>query len=91
MATMEIRITGRVQGVGFRYFTLKAAQEWRIKGWVKNLPDGSVLLRAVGDDSAMAQFRLRLRQGPRFGRVDLLEETLLSPDESCFPDFKVIH
>ncbi|MFV0269489.1 MAG: acylphosphatase, partial [Draconibacterium sp.] len=44
MVQYEIKVNGRVQGVGFRYFTKKQADIRGLKGWVKNAPDGSVLV-----------------------------------------------
>lgn len=41
-------VTGRVQGVGFRYYALRAANEWSVGGWVQNLDDGSVELFFAG-------------------------------------------
>lgn len=45
---MEIRVSGRVQGVGFRYYTRYAAQDMGLTGWVRNESDGSVLVHAEG-------------------------------------------
>ena len=83
MQAAEIRVTGRVQGVGFRYFTMNAAMPLQLKGWVKNMPDGSVLIRAAGSEAAMTSFREAVRQGPSFGRVDQMEEKALSAEEAA--------
>jgi acylphosphatase len=48
-ARLEIRVTGRVQGVGFRWSTRQRASELGLVGWVRNLPDGGVRIRAEGD------------------------------------------
>jgi acylphosphatase len=66
-------ISGRVQGVGFRWFTETAAARENIHGWVKNLPDGRVEAVAEGEAEAMARFEQALRHGPRGARVDDLE------------------
>jgi len=64
---------GRVQGVGFRYFALKVAEELRVTGFVRNLPDGSVEVVAEAAESVLAQFEEKLRNGPSFGRVEHLD------------------
>ena len=48
--------SGRVQGVGFRYHTLQIAKEFDVSGFVKNLPDGRVLLEAEGDSAEVRAF-----------------------------------
>ena len=74
-------VSGRVQGVSFRYFTQQAARRLELTGWVKNLADGTVEVRVAGDRQVLARFRQRLEEGPRFGRVDGIDETPLDPDE----------
>ena len=63
-------VRGRVQGVGFRFFAMRAARELGVNGWVRNLPDGSVETFAEGDAAAMEQYLARLRSGPLVSRVD---------------------
>ena len=63
-------ITGRVQGVGFRWFTLQAAQRCGVVGWVQNQRDGSVLAEAQGSAEALADLIDELRRGPGFSQVD---------------------
>jgi acylphosphatase len=65
----RILVCGRVQGVGYRFFAERAARDAGVKGWVRNLPDGTVESAVEGDDSAVAAFLDRLREGPRSGRV----------------------
>jgi acylphosphatase len=71
-------ISGRVQGVGFRYFTQRAAVRLGVTGWVKNLPTGEVEVRAMGAPAALAAFRQQLRQGPPGSRVEDLSEKELA-------------
>jgi acylphosphatase len=66
-------IRGRVQGVGFRYFTEAAAAREGLHGWVRNLPDGAVEARAEGDAEAMERFERAIRHGPAAARVDDVE------------------
>jgi len=66
-------ITGRVQGVGFRYFAHAAAERENVHGWVRNLPDGRVEAAAEGEAEAMDRFERALRHGPPGARVEHLE------------------
>ena len=68
--TVNIKITGKVQGVGFRYFVLRQAQELGITGWVSNKPNGHVEALAQGDKEDLDQFIAKVKQGPAFSRVD---------------------
>jgi acylphosphatase len=63
-------ISGRVQGVGFRYFTETTAQREGVAGWVRNLPDRSVEVVAEGDADAVERFERAVRHGPPGARVD---------------------
>jgi acylphosphatase len=70
MVQYEINITGRVQGVWFRAFTQEKAKQFGIKGWVKNTPDGNVLVVAQGEKKDIETFIDYLRTGPPMARVD---------------------
>ena len=72
-------ISGRVQGVGFRYFTEATAQREGVAGWVRNLPDRSVEVVAEGDADALERFESKLRHGPPGARVDHVEVLLTTP------------
>ena len=74
-------VTGRVQGVSYRYFTQQQARELELTGWVKNLPGGSVEVQVAGDQMVLEQFRRRLMEGPRFASVDGIAEESLEPDQ----------
>lgn len=67
-------VEGRVQGVGFRYYVLRAARELGLGGHVRNLPDGSVEVEAVGAVEALAAFEQLLREGPPAARVTALRK-----------------
>jgi len=73
-------ISGRVQGVGFRFFTEEAASREGLHGWVRNLPDGRVEASAEGDGEALERFERRLREGPRGARVERVEIDETTPD-----------
>ncbi|HVZ23369.1 MAG TPA: acylphosphatase [Vicinamibacterales bacterium] len=63
-------ISGRVQGVGFRYFVQSIASRESVTGWVRNLDDGRVETAAAGEPEAMERFERAIRQGPPASRVD---------------------
>ena len=69
MKRIRVIIDGRVQGVGFRYFVLENAQRYGIKGYVKNMPGGSVEIDAEGEREQLDQFLNVCRQGPPAARV----------------------
>jgi acylphosphatase len=73
-------ISGRVQGVGFRWFTEAAASREGIHGSVRNLPDGSVEAVAEGDADAIERFERALRHGPPSARVDRVEVDATVPN-----------
>ena len=66
---LHLVIKGRVQGVGFRWFVADAARRLDLAGWVRNNPDGSVELCALGDETAIDEFEKRVRKGPRGASV----------------------
>ena len=73
MKAKRLLIRGIVQGVGFRYFTERAARYLGLRGWVRNLADGRVEAVAAGPDDQLEAFVTQLRQGPAGGRVEGLE------------------
>ena len=68
-------VRGRVQGVGFRFFVEREAHMLGIAGWVRNNPDGTVEVLAMGTQEQLAGLRGRLREGPRAARVDAVDES----------------
>jgi acylphosphatase len=68
-------VRGRVQGVGFRWFVEREAHILQIAGWVRNNPDGSVEVLAMGTREQLIGLRSRLLEGPRAARVDDVEES----------------
>lgn len=67
---VRIQVFGRVQGVGFRYFTRQRAMELGLRGRASNLADGSVEVFAVGESSDVEQLIQWLRQGPPSAAVE---------------------
>ena len=72
---LQINISGRVQGVGFRYSALHKAQQLGIKGYVKNMYDGSVLIEAEAEEISMDHFLIWCNKGPTFSRVEKVSIT----------------
>lgn len=77
VTTLCITVKGRVQGVGFRYFTQNEALKLRIKGSVKNVHNGDVEIIAQATDDQLNKFKTKLKSGPAFARVvSILEATI---------------
>lgn len=70
---VQISVRGRVQGVGFRYFTEQTARRLNVAGWVQNRPDGSVEAVARLSVRNRSAFLDALRRGPPGARVDSLD------------------
>ena len=64
------RFMGRVQGVGFRVFVQSVAEELGFTGWVKNMPDGSVVMEAQGDEARFGDLKARIQEGNGFCKVE---------------------
>lgn len=64
MALAHLQITGRVQGVGFRWFVRVQARRLQLAGWVMNRKDGSVEIAASGPEQKVAELRRQLSRGP---------------------------
>lgn len=73
MPSVAWKVTGRVQGVGFRWWTRSQALGLEIVGTVANCPDGSVEIRAAGSDEALSRLRDLVSEGPPLARVDDVE------------------
>lgn len=66
----NIKVSGKVQGVGFRFYTQKKARELDVSGFVKNMRDGSVYIEAEADQVHMDTFLSWIHHGPEWARVD---------------------
>ena len=69
MPAVRYVVQGRVQGVGYRYFVLRHAEELGLAGYARNMPDGTVEVLAEGDTNALDKLEERLREGPSFAHV----------------------
>jgi len=72
---IQIIIAGRVQGVGFRYSAVHKAQQIGIKGFVRNMYDGSVFIEAEAEETRVDYFLLWCHKGPSFARVEKVKTT----------------
>ena len=79
MRAVRIVVGGRVQGVGYRAFVARRAQELGLGGWVRNRPDGRVEAEAAGAEEALQQFVAALRAGPRHAQVTEAAEQWFDP------------
>lgn len=77
------RVTGTVQGVGFRWWTRKTAVGMNLRGTVRNARDGSVEVEVEGDSEAVDRFEQALTRGPRSARVQQLQR--LEPGTDALP------
>ena len=84
-----MKIFGKVQGVWFRASAAKVAKSLNLKGFAKNLPDGSVEIIAVGQRNDLEQLRAWAEVGPTGARVEKIEESW-SKTEADFKDFKIL-
>ena len=75
MEARRFLISGRVQGVGYRYFAERSAHETGVTGWARNLDDGRVEVHANGTEKQLEDFEGRLRTGPRFADVRSVESS----------------
>jgi len=83
MITRRYVVSGRVQGVGFRYFVVRAAEMIDIRGSVRNQWDGTVEVVAQGSEEQLTQLEGHLHRGPRHATV----ESVIGTDWPCAPLF----
>jgi len=84
IVTKQLRITGRVQGVGFRFYTERKARELGITGWVRNCRDGSVEAVIQGTSGAVEAMIAWARRGPPSAVVTEVRVTDASGDFATF-------
>ena len=80
MEIKKVKIYGRVQGVGFRHFTVQNARRLNLKGWVMNMSDGSVEALIAGAPDDVEKMLEKLKEGPATARVDRFESDSAEPD-----------
>lgn len=80
MIARRALVSGRVQGVGFRFFAERAARAAGVKGWVRNLADGRVETVAEGEENAVTGYLERIGRGPFGGSVAGLQVEERAPE-----------
>ncbi|HEV7997032.1 MAG TPA: acylphosphatase [Stellaceae bacterium] len=83
MKTVRLRVSGRVQGVGYRAWAIEAAKSLGLRGWVRNRSDGSVELLATGPTESVAAMVEACWYGPPAARVDRVELVEAPDDDSA--------
>ena len=83
-------VKGRVQGVGYRYFTQHVANRIGIYGYVRNLYDGSVEVYAIGTEQQLINLKKLLLQGPSFSKVEEIIENETDINNNCI-SFKITY
>lgn len=78
-----IKVYGRVQGVGFRFYTNKKANELNISGYVQNKPNGSVYIEAEGEETDLLTFIDWCNIGPQWARVTKIETQFVPNINFC--------
>jgi acylphosphatase len=86
----RFRITGQVQGVYFRHSTRQEAEGLAVRGFARNLPDGSVEVVAHGCSDAVEKLRQWLHRGPAMARVEAVHELELKDAISAPATFTVL-
>ena len=88
MVTKLFIVSGRVQGVGFRWFVVREAKALGLAGWVRNLPDGRVEALASGESGPVDTLEGRLWQGPPHAHVVGVESS--AGELPATPEFRVL-
>jgi acylphosphatase len=84
-ARLDASVSGRVQGVGFRYFVLREAMDMGLDGWVANAPDGSVRCVAEGSREDLERLLERLNEGPAAAAVERVSAAWMPPTGTLGP------
>ncbi|MDH3289858.1 MAG: acylphosphatase [Gemmatimonadota bacterium] len=86
---VRLLLSGRVQGVGFRWFVMKRARDLPVAGWVRNLADGRVEVAVKGSRSDVEVLTAAVTAGPRLARVDNVEKYDVPVDVVADNSFEV--
>ena len=90
MNAVRIKVQGRVQGVGFRYYPCRRARDFGLDGWVRNERDGSVIIHLQGPEEKIESMHKWLEKGPPSARVDHLTVIPAVIDSTLF-DFEITY
>lgn len=89
MICVRVRVSGRVQGVGYRYFAKTHATELEVKGWVRNLPGGGVEALLQGEKQKVGELLNLMKTGPAQAMVSGMDISDIQCKE--LEDFKVVY
>ncbi len=89
MSRVHVIVSGRVQGVAFRYFAQRLAADLSLTGWVRNLHDGRVETVAEGEKGKLEEYVARIHEGPSLARVDDME-CFWGDYRAEFEDFRIV-
>jgi acylphosphatase len=90
MSDLHVRVTGVVQGVGYRWFVRERARRLGLSGWVRNLADGSVEVAASGEQGQLDLLLGELEKGPEGAVVDQIQHETLAPQHPLVSPFGII-
>jgi acylphosphatase len=89
MESIHVEVSGRVQGVGFRWFLVGKARELGVAGWVKNRADGRVEVAAAGEPASLELFEAAIVSGPSGAQVEHVQKLSPLPAESLDSPFAI--
>jgi acylphosphatase len=90
MESIHLEVSGRVQGVGFRWFVVEKARRLRLAGWVRNRPDGTVEIAASGSADALGQLESAVSSGPPGAQVQTVSRLAQIAADSLQSPFEVV-
>ncbi len=88
-ATVRWIVSGRVQGIGFRFSVARYAMQLGVKGWVRNRSDGSVEVEAQGEAESLDRLQEYLRSGPPMARVDNVDRSDVPHEVDVYKSFTI--
>lgn len=86
---VHVRVTGRVQGVGYRNWTYSQAKLLKLTGWVRNLSDGAVEIVAEGPEGSLQSLLTFLKTGPVLAKVTAVEAQWTSSSKARYEEFQI--
>lgn len=86
---LNVFVSGRVQGVGFRFFTQEIAQQLGVVGWARNTSDGQVEIKSFGDKETLDQFLNYVKKGPSAARVNDIQTKWKPISQTECSDFSI--
>ena len=90
MESIHLEISGRVQGVGFRWFVVDKARELGLSGWVRNRPDGKVEIAASGNAAALVRLECAIGSGPPGAHVQIINRLAPVAADSLKSPFAIV-